>query len=284
MTSRRPPRRSSSGPNPRASSRTGGAELPGDRLQKVLAQAGLASRREAEQWIIAGRVTINGVRAELGQRVQGRDEIRIDGRVLRRARNPEKLAVDASTFLCNRSPGQSLSEELVPKLPRRAGKRFLAVSPMPNVDGGLELLTTDGALATRLQRRVRRWLTEFLIRVRGELTPESLDAISGGQLDDGRKLTVLAVEGSDEFTEGANRWYRIEVEGASGKEIRQLFERQGALVSRILRTRLGALALTRDLNRGHFRKLTDEESQALQSSEAGQVPLGDEDDEVDDAD
>jgi 23S rRNA pseudouridine2605 synthase len=255
--------------------------LPGDRLQKVLAQAGLASRREAEQWIIAGRVTINGVRAELGQRVQGRDEIRIDGRVLRRARDPEKLSVDASTFLCNRSPGQSLTEELVPKLPRRAGKRFLAVSPMPNVDGGLELLTTDGALATRLQRRVRRWLTEFLIRVRGELTPESLDAIAGGQLDDGRKLSVLAVEGSDEFTEGANRWYRIEVEGASGKEIRQLFERQGALVSRILRTRLGALALTRDLNRGHFRKLTDEESQALQSSEAGQVPIGDEEDDAD---
>lgn len=140
-------------------------------------------------------MTINGVRAELGQRVQGRDEIRIDGRVLRRARNPEKLSVDASTFLCNRSPGQSLTEELVPKLPRRAGKRFLAVSPMPNVDGGLELLTTDGALATRLQRRVRRWLTEFLIRVRGELTPESLDAIAGGQLDDGRKLSVLAVEG-----------------------------------------------------------------------------------------
>jgi 23S rRNA pseudouridine2605 synthase len=100
-------------------------------------------------------------------------------------------------------------------------------------------------------------------------------------LDDGRKLTVLAVEGSDEFTEGANRWYRIEVEGASGKEIRQLFERQGALVSRILRTRLGALALTRDLNRGHFRKLTDEESQALQSSEAGQVPLADEEDDAD---
>lgn len=257
--------------------------MPGDRLQKVLAQAGLASRREAEQWIIAGRVTINGVRAELGQRVQGRDEIRIDGRVLRRARNPEKLSVEASTFLCNRSPGQSLSEELMPKLPRRAGKRFLAISPMPNVDGGLELLTTDGALATRLQRRVRRWLTEFLIRVRGELTSESLDAIAGGQLDDGRKLTVLAVEGSDEFTEGANRWYRIEVEGASGKEVRQLFERQGALVSRILRTRLGALALTRDLNRGHFRKLTDEESQALQSSEAGQVLLEDGDEVDEDA-
>ena len=98
MTSRRPPRRSGARPSPRPGSRTSGAELPGDRLQKVLAQAGLASRREAEQWIIAGRVTINGVRAELGQRVQGRDEIRIDGRVLRRARDPEKLSVDASTF------------------------------------------------------------------------------------------------------------------------------------------------------------------------------------------
>lgn len=251
---------------PRSSARPPGAAVAapiGERLQKVLAQAGLASRREAEEWIRAGRITVNGVAAQIGQKVQGRDEVRVDGRVLRRARDPARLGADVSVFLCHRSPGQSLKDEMMPKLPRKAGRRFLAVSPMPGVDGGLELVTTDGALASRLQRQVRGWSSEFLVRVRGELEPQHIEAIGRGELDDGRKLVVAAIEGSDEFTEGANRWYRIELSGASGKDVRQLFERHGALVSRIQRTRLGPFSLTRDLNRGHFRGLNDDEVRLL---------------------
>jgi 16S rRNA U516 pseudouridylate synthase RsuA-like enzyme len=77
---------------------------------------------------------------------------------------------------------------------------------------------------------------------------------------------VVEIEGSEEESEGANRWYRIVVRGASGKDIRQLFERQGALVSRVQRIALGPLALTRDLNRGQFRVLSDEEATALATS------------------
>jgi 23S rRNA pseudouridine2605 synthase len=232
----------------------------------VLAQAGLASRREAEVWIAAGRVTINGRPATLGERVTGRDELRVDGRVVRRSRDASKLAATATVFLCHRSPGESLREELMPRLPRRTGLRFLAISPMPLPDGGLELLTSDGALAERLQRRVREWSVEFRVRIRGLLEPHSLEAIQGGELDDGRTLSVVEIEGSEEESEGANRWYRIVVRGASGKDIRQLFERQGALVSRVQRIALGPLALTRDLNRGQFRVLSDEEATALATS------------------
>ena len=235
----------------------------GDRLQKVLAQAGLASRREAEVWIAAGRVTINGRPATLGERVTGRDELRVDGRVVRRSRDASKLAATATVFLCHRSPGESLREELIPHLPRRTGLRFLTVSPMPLPDGGLELLTSDGALAERLQRRVREWAVECRVRIRGLLEPHSLEAIQRGELDDGRTLSVVEIEGSEEETDGANRWYRIVARGASGKDIRQLFERQGALVSRVQRTALGPLALTRDLNRGQFRVLSEEEATAL---------------------
>ena len=238
----------------------------GDRLQKVLAQAGLASRREAEVWIAAGRVTINGRPATLGERVTGRDELRVDGRVVRRSRDASKLAATATVFLCHRSPGESLREELMPRLPRSNGLRFLAISPMPLPDGGLELLTSDGALAERLQRRVREWSIEFRVRIRGLLEPHSLEAIQRGELDDGRTLSVVEIEGSEEESEGANRWYRIVVRGASGKDIRQLFERQGALVSRVQRIALGPLALTRDLNRGQFRVLSDEEATALATS------------------
>jgi 23S rRNA pseudouridine2605 synthase len=223
-----------------------------------LAQAGLASRREAEEWIRAGRVTVNGAIAELGSRVIGRDELRVDNRVVRRSRDASRL--------CHRSTGESLTEGLYSRLPRRAGRRFLAVSPMPRVDGGLELVTTDGELAERLQRRVRRWETEFLVRVRGELNEARLATLARGELDDGRTVEVISVEGSDAEPEGLNRWYQIIAIGASGKDIRQLFERQGALVSRIQRTSLGPLALTRDLARGHFRTLSAEEAQALESS------------------
>jgi 23S rRNA pseudouridine2605 synthase len=237
----------------------------GDRIQKVLAQAGLASRREAEAWIAAGRITVNGRPATLGERVSGRDELRVDGRVVRRSRDASRMASTDTVFLCHRSPGESLREELVPRLPRRTGLRFLAVSPMPQPDGGLELLTSDGALAERLQRRVREWPVECRVRIRGVLEPQSIAAIERGELDDGRTLAVTEVEGSEEEAEGANRWYRIIARGASGKDIRRLFERQGALVSRVQRTALGPFALTRDLNRGQFRPLSDEEASALAS-------------------
>ena len=79
----------------------------------MLAQAGLASRREAEVWITRGRVTVNGSPAVLGQRVSGRDEIRVDGRVVRRSRDASKLGAEDTVFLCHRSTGQSLAEELV---------------------------------------------------------------------------------------------------------------------------------------------------------------------------
>lgn len=251
----------------------------GERIQKVLAQAGLASRREAEEWIRSGRVTVNGAAATLGQRVQGRDELRVDGRVVRRSRDAAKLGAVASVFLCHRSSGESLTEGLVSRLPRSAGRRFLAVSPMPRVDGGLELVTTDGALAARLQRRVRRWPAEFLVRIRGELDDSTLERLREGQLDDGRRLEIIDVGGSEIAAEGSNRWYRFVATGASGKDVRQLFERNGAFVSRIQRTALGPLGLTRDLNRGHFRQLTAEEAKILEAplppaSEAEALPEG----------
>ncbi|MBM4192549.1 MAG: rRNA pseudouridine synthase [Gammaproteobacteria bacterium] len=245
------------------------AERPtqaGERIQKVLAQAGLVSRRGAEEWIRAGRVTVNGVVAELGVRVTGRDELRVDGRVVRRSRDVSLLSKETTVFLCHRSTGESLAEGLYWRLPRRTGRRFLAVSPMPRVDGGLELVTTDGALAERLQRFVRRWPTEFLVRICGELSKDRLTTLAQGELGNGRKIDVTSVEGSEAEPEGLNRWYRLTAIGASGKDIRQLFKRQGAMVSRIQRTGLGPLALTRDLGRGHFRTLSAEEASIVEAA------------------
>jgi 23S rRNA pseudouridine2605 synthase len=229
-----------------------------ERLQKVLARAGLASRREAEDWIRAGRLTVNGHGASLGVRVSPEDELRLDGRLIRQRAAPSA----GRTYLYHRSPGESLVPQ--ERLPKRAGRRFVVVSPMPRIDGGLELVCGDGGLAARLQRSVRKLSSELSVRVRGELGEQQLEGIRGGVLDSGERLSVQSCEPSG--GEGVNRWYAIAVQGASGKEVRQLFERQGAIVSRVLRTRLGSLVLERALARGHFRELTPEEVQALLSN------------------
>jgi len=152
------------------------------------------------------------------------------------------------------------------RLPRRLGRRFIAVSPMPRPDGGLELVTSDGGLAAQLQRGVHAFSSEFGVRVRGELSATQLQGILGGELDSGAHLAIERCEAAG--GEGANRWYQIAARGASGREVRQLVERQGALVSRVLRTRLGPLALERSLPRGRFRELTQDELRALLSGAA----------------
>ena len=240
-----------------------------ERLQKVLSRLGVASRREAEQWIRAGRLSINGRAATLGDRVDGSDQLRLDGRMIRQARETGALPV----LLCHRSPGVALlpgaarttgttgTVPLAATLPRRTGQRFMSISPMPQVDGGLELLTADGALAGQLQRAVRAHPVVFSLRVRGELSLQQEAAIKAGQLDRGTTLKVLAIAGAGGT--GSNRWYQIDTLGASGNDLRQLLERQAVAVSRLLRIRLGKLQLERSLPRGRWRELQPEEIAAL---------------------
>jgi 23S rRNA pseudouridine2605 synthase len=268
MPRRPPPARNPRARGQRPAGATGSA--PGERLQKMLAAMGLASRREAEDWIRAGRLTINGQPAILGSRVTPHDQVKLDGRAVRTRAGPS-----ARVFICHRSPGEPLRTPLaadassgappraalMERLPRRAGRRFISVSPMPRVDGGLELVTSDGELAARLQRGVHALSSGFSVRVRGELSATQLAGIIDGVLDSGERLTVQSCEAAG--GEAANRWYTLMARGASGKEVRQLFERQGALVGRVLRTHLGPLSLERALGRGQFRELTPEELLAL---------------------
>ena len=198
-----------------------------ERIQKILARAGLASRREAEEWIRAGRVTVNGELVTLGTRALGSDQIRLDGRMVRQASTRQ-----SATYLCHRSPGEPLlkadeetgTESMAERLPRRVGRRYLAISPMPRIDGGIELLTSDGALAARLQRAVRALAIDFSVRIRGELVPEQVEGLLEGTLDSGEKLRILGCEPGG--GEGANRWYLVKTMGANGRELRSLLERQ----------------------------------------------------------
>ncbi len=237
---------------------------------------GVASRREAEDWIRAGRLTVNGEPAVLGNRVGRADHLRLDGRLIHRHE-----VVAGQVYLCHRSPGENLRtpeepsehQALVERLPRRAGNRFISVSPMPRVDGGLEIVSSDGSLAVQLQRTVHSLPSEFSVRVLGELQEPAIQSIMEGMLDRGERLQVESCEAGG--GEAANRWYTIVARGGSGKDIRQLFERHGALVSRVLRTRVGSLTLDRQLSRGQFRPLTKEEIDALVSPPAPVEPEAD---------
>jgi 23S rRNA pseudouridine2605 synthase len=248
-----------------------------ERLQKVLSQLGLGSRREAEAWIRAGRITVNGKAAALGMRVGADDQLKLDGRAIRR-----QVTRDVPVFICHRSPGEPLlpartaarsaeagtgaapGASIAERLPRRAGRRFISISPMPTVDGGLELLTADGALAARLQRAVHALEMEFSLRIRGELSAEQQQAIREGMLDRGSAVRVLQLEATGGA--GSNRWYRLLAAGASGNDIRQLIERQAVTLVRMLRTRVGTLALPRTLARSHWRELEGAEVTALLGS------------------
>jgi 23S rRNA pseudouridine2605 synthase len=235
-----------------------------ERLQKFLAQRGLGSRRGIEEWIRAQRLTVNGRVAELGQRVTPADDIRLDGRPIR-----TRAAAAAQAFMFNRSPGDPLREStaerqaLIERLPKTAGRRFVAISPMPGIDGGLELVTSDGALAAKLQRSIHRLPTEFTVRVKALLGPDQLAGVESGKLDRPARMTVESLSTSEADLEGSNRWYSVLVRGASGKDIRQLFERQGVLVSRVLRVSVGGLKLDKSLSRGQYRQLEEAEIHGL---------------------
>jgi 23S rRNA pseudouridine2605 synthase len=229
-------------------------DAAGQRLQKALAHLGLASRREVEAWIRAGRLTVNGQPATLGMRVVSADKVRLDGRLVR-----QRVSSAIKVFMVHRSPGVEM-RELLQTLPRSGGRRFVAVSPMPTIDGGLELVSSDGETAERLQRGVRRLSADFSVRIHGELSAQGVERVLQGVLDNGTSVAVQSCEAAG--GEGSNRWYSLVAVGASGKDIRQLFERQGAMVSRVLRTRLGTLTLDRSLARGRSR-LLDEEAAAL---------------------
>jgi len=234
-----------------------------ERLQKVLSRLGVASRRESEQWIRDGRLSINGRAAKLGDKVSHGDLLRLDGRLIRQAAGDATKPV----LLCHRSPGIALlptadgSDSVAGRLPRAKGQRFMSISPLPQVDGGLELLCADGDTASRLQRAVRAQAMDYSLRVRGELSEEQQRSIRAGLLDRGSALKILAI--GEAAGTGANRWYHIDTLGASGNDLRQLVERQGATISRLMRTRIGSLKLERSLARGRWRELTAEELSGL---------------------
>jgi 23S rRNA pseudouridine2605 synthase len=247
-----------------------------ERIQKLLSSRGVASRRRIEAWVAAGRVTVNGVPATAGQPVTERDDIRLDGRRLRLKRRADEahkgIAYHRPAHEDLRPAEKSVAASSIERLPKSAGRRWIPVSPLPPQDGGLEVFVTDGDLAAALTRRGREIECEFSVRLRGgfdESTVEAKLIESGDRATARGRITKVGAGGG----EGTNRWLQIRATGLRPRELRQKMQASGLEPNRVLRTRLGPIAMDRVLARGRSRALTETEMQALREA-AGLAPTG----------
>jgi len=237
------------------------------KLQKVLAQAGLGSRRDMEQWIRDGRVTVNGTKARIGARVGARDVIQIDGRPVQGADSGSPPRV----LLYHKPEGEIVSREdpagrpsVFDRLPPVRGAKWLAVGRLDYNTCGLLVLTTAGEVANRMMHPRYGLEREYAVRVRGSLTAAQLARLrSGVELEDGA-ARCDSVE--DAGGEGTNHWYRIVIREGRNRVVRRLFEALGLTVSRLMRVRFGPIMLPPRLRRSQYVELPPREVRDLLAS------------------
>ena len=240
----------------RAGGLTNGENAAGERLQKVLARAGMGSRREIEHWITEGRVTIDGRVATLGERVTSDQKITVDHKpVGRHRRSP------APRVLIYHKPEGEVSTRSDPqgrptvfdRLPRLQDGRWVCVGRLDVNSSGLLLFTTDGELANRLMHPSSEIEREYAVRVLGEVTPEMLTQLRDGvNLEDG---PARFEDIQDAGGAGANRWYHVVLREGRNREVRRMWEAVGATVSRLIRVRFGPVQMPRRVKSGRTEDL-----------------------------
>ena len=234
--------------------------LPGERLQKALAAAGLGSRREIEGWIEAGRITVNGRPATLGQRVLPDDLVSVDGRALRR-QAPAASALPR-VIVYNKPEGEICSRKdpegrpsVFEQLPRLRDGRWVLVGRLDLNTAGLLLATDHGELANRLMHPGFGIEREYLVRVSGEIDDAMLARLRKGiLLDDGMAAFDAVMERGGS---GRNRWFAVVLREGRNREVRRLWEAEGCVVSRLKRVRFGPVALGSRDRRGGWRELDE---------------------------
>lgn len=226
------------------------------RLQKLLAQAGFGSRREIEDWIERGRLTLNGKLAQLGNRATPRDKIELDGKPL-----VFEQATDETRVLVYHKPEGELVSRHDPQgrptvfahLPKIKGAKWMSIGRLDYNTSGLLLFTNSGELANGMMHPRFGVEREYAVRVFGGLSDEELERLrTGVTLDDGKAAFGKAVPAGGE---GANRWYRVSLKEGRNREVRRLVEALGKQVSRLMRLRYGTVTLPEDLRPGEWREL-----------------------------
>ena len=251
-------------------------EPQGERLQKVLAHAGLGSRREMEEWIAAGRVTVNGEVAMLGMRVVEGDVVRADNKRPIRIKAQDTLL--PRVLLYHKQEGEIVSRDdpekrssVFDKLPRLSGMKWIAIGRLDFNTSGLLIFTTSGDLANRLMHPRFEVEREYAVRVQGSMTEDQMRQMlkEGITLEDGPvKFEKLMDEGG----EGYNHWYRLVVKEGRNRVVRRTFEALGLPVSRLMRVRYGIVNLPPRLKRGMLAELGSGEVSAILDWVGMEVP------------
>jgi 23S rRNA pseudouridine2605 synthase len=234
------------------------------KLHKVLAEAGLGSRRDMEDLIVAGRVSVNGEPAHIGQRILPTDAVRINGKLIQRkvSSKPPRVLVyhkPAGEIVSHDDPEGRPS--VFDRLPTMKAGKWLAVGRLDFNTEGLLIFTTSGDLANRLMHPRYNIDREYAVRTLGELEEGMRQKLLAGvELDDGVASFTKIADGGGE---GINKWYRVVIGEGRNREVRRMFEAIGLTVSRLIRTRYGAMTLPSGLKRGRWEELEENDVRSL---------------------
>lgn len=227
------------------------------RLQKALAASGVGSRREMEEWIQNGWVTVNRKVAQLGDKVQPEDQVLVKGSVIK-LKWPDRLP---RIILYYKQEGEIVSRDdpqgrvsIFDRLPQAASSRWVAIGRLDINTSGLLILTTSGELANRFAHPSFEVEREYAVRVLGELGMDEMRLLTseGVMLEDGlARVERIHSQGG----EGVNKWYNVVLKEGRNREVRRIFEHFGLTVSRLVRTGFGPIGLPNRLKRGQFYEL-----------------------------
>lgn len=233
---------------------------PGEKLHKVLAAAGLGSRRAMEQAIEEGRVKVNGKRAQVGMRITREDRVDLDRKKIRFPEQQPQCRV----LLYNKPEGEICSRSdhkgrptVFDKLPKLKGERWISVGRLDINTSGLLLFTNQGELANALMHPSSEIDREYLVRIQGEADDDMKARLKEGvQLDDGIAKFTDVVNGRGQ---GTNHWYYCVLMEGRNREVRRLWESQGLQVNRLKRVRFGSVFLPSRLKVGQWMELGEKE-------------------------
>jgi 23S rRNA pseudouridine2605 synthase len=228
-----------------------------EKLQKVLARAGKGSRREMETFISAGRISIDGKTAFLGDRIEGTEQIRIDGHIVKLKPKEDDLC---RVIMYNKPEGEMCTRKdpegrptVFDRLPPLENSRWVAVGRLDINTSGMLLFTTDGELANRLMHPSQKVEREYAVRVFGDVNEAMLQTLRAGvKLEDGpAKFQKITYKGG----EGRNHWFHVVLSEGRNREVRRLWESQEVQVSRLIRVRYGDMEMKRQLPNGGWTEL-----------------------------
>ena len=235
-----------------------------ERIQKILANEGIVSRRQAENLIREGRIKINGQEAILGMSISRRDSIEIDGKAVEISEGTNPLRV----LMYNKKVGEISSTKdpegrpsVFLALPKISKGKWISVGRLDINTSGLMLFTNNGDLANKLMHPSSKIEREYVARIRGQVEPDHIrKLLEGVNLEDGKASFSDLQPGRKGKS---NQWFAMVIMEGRTREVRRMWESQGFSVSRLKRVRIGGLFLPANLRQGNYKELAEKEIKSI---------------------